>query len=179
MLSTLRNLVGVDQSYFCWIDWHADTRQTHVHYGDSPKPSGALHRNEFHRYDESGVTDFISQLKTKGWQEYMYLPNHDGWERFLMRAELPDKNYEYCVVSSSVIVHKFETAIPQREGAYHLGNPNETLLTGEAWGLSYTDTLHFLERQGWQFMEEKEYPLYGPKSKRLLQLRYYKRPLRA
>jgi hypothetical protein len=93
-----------------------------------------------------------------------------------MRTPTFESGYEYCVLSASTVTaKKGGTPNPNREGLYRLGAQNENLSVGEMWRQSYDEILKYLQTEHWEFMVMKDYPFHGRRSKRRLQLRYYRR----
>ena len=160
----------VGQPRFCYMDYHADSHALTTHYGNLPTPGKFPAGGRVMRKDEAEVKTFLSELKTKGWQQYHVAGNREGASYFLMQAPVLEAGYDYCALSI-----RFHSGKPEGKDLYRLGTQNERIAPADWWEYSVEDVLQYLTTESWVEYRVEELPIYGEKSKRTMKIALYRR----
>ncbi len=160
----------VGQSRFCYLDYHAESHALTTHYGNLPTPGKFPAGGRVVRKDEAEMQTFLSELKTKGWQQFHVAGNREGASYFLMQAPALAAGYDYCVLSI-----RFHSGNPEGQDLYRLGAQNERIAPKEWWKYSVEAALQYLATEGWTEDRVEELPIYGAKSKRTMRIALYRR----
>jgi hypothetical protein len=159
-----------DGHKFCYVYWeHGRNGQAAIYYQDTPYPFGSPAYSRFE--PKRDFREFVKQLKLKGWQTFMMKGTQEAYEAWLMRLPKLDAQYEYCVLSSTVIPNKPQP--PQRENLSRLGD-DAKLLPDAMWNADYAAVLKYLESEHWEFTHKEAYPAHRDSTSQL-QLQFYKR----
>ncbi|HEX2619344.1 MAG TPA: hypothetical protein VHL11_04330 [Phototrophicaceae bacterium] len=164
---------------FAYLDWHMSGVLT-IKFLNAPTPdnndSSVPQQDESRASDEKAAQRLIDGLKSSGWYQFSGSRNQEGWSVQLLRRNL-EPGYEYAVLSTVKTINPPQSSEQLLvEGIYSIGRQNQNLgMAGKTVLIKYNEALNYLDKQGWTFVNEEDYPYHGQRSNRRTYLRWYRR----